>query len=523
MSVHALVWRQIRLSTLVMALFIEFVMEMGATSFNASGGAAGLRGFTALLKNPAIEALYGRATQLNTAGALIAWKMGLFLALGVAIWSALLATRVTRGGEDVGSYDLIAVSRVGRRRAFLTTALVLVEAGLVPGVVVAVGLRAVSQVPVDCMLYGVAMTGIAWCGASLGLVAAQVLAPRRSASQAALGLLAVSFLVRMFGVVASGSGWLLWATPFGWLESVGAFQQRTPVWLVPLLTAPVLLAVLAWRLEAARDVGVAVWTRSDRTRARERLLHTPWRFAWRERRSTLVAWSVGLALLGLTLGYLTNALVEFCRADPAYVRLLERWGFGAMVTAKGFVGETGSIIGVLLGYFVLTLLAMVASDGRAGRLDLPLSFGASRLRWLLAALASTAAATLVVATVCGFFVWVGVEASGTPMSAWDPIDAMLNAASPVLLVGGLVVLLVAVVPRFAYLVMAALLGFSFVIASVGPSLHWPSWIVDTSPFHYLHLVPAIAPNWGATGWFLLLGVVTGGAGLGAFSRLDIGT
>jgi ABC-2 type transport system permease protein len=520
-SLHGLLWRQSRVTVSVMAAFVLVVVRIGVTSFTASGGALGLAGTLPLLKNPAIVALYGKATTLDSAGAFVAWKMGMFLALGVALWAGLLATRLVRGGEDDGNWDLVVAGPSGRRDVFWAVTRTLTEAGLAVGLAVFVGLATASQHLVDTTLYALAFTGIAWCGGAVGLVASQLVAPRRSASQFALGALGVTFLVRMVADSSSGGRWFSWLSPFAWLEDIGAFQHRSGAWLAPLLVVPAALALGASSLAAHRDVGIAAWTRADRARAHEGSLKTPWRFAWRERRGTLGPWSSGLCLLGLTFGYLTNALVAFTRSDAAYLALLKRWGLQSLVTPQGFVAETGSIVAVMLGFLVVALVVMVGQDDQRGRLDLPFAFGSSRTRWLLSAIATTLCAALGVALVCGFSVWVGVEASGTSMNIAEPVKGLLNAALPVPLLIGMVTLLVAAVPRVAYVVMSLFIGLGYLVAALGPSLNWPHWIIDLSPYHYLSLVPAVAPDWGAALVFLGAGLVAGALGVAGFTRRDI--
>lgn len=521
--VHSLVWRQIRLSTAVMAALTLIMIRVGVTGFDASGGARGMISVEALLKNPAISALYGRATTLATAGAFVAWKMGMTLSLAAALWAGLMATRVTRASEDDGSWDALVVGRRGRQPALATTIAVLGESCAVLGLVCFVGLYSSSQGVLSCLLFAVGIGGVAWCGAAIGLLAGQLVAPRRSATQVALSVVGVMYLVRMLADSSQSSRWLDWFTPFGWLENLGAFQHHSATWCWALLLIPSVIAAYAWSLQARRDIGSAVWTRSDRTRAHEALLGSAWSFSWRERRSTLAVWSAGLAALGLTVGYLTNALVAFCRSDPGYVRLLNRWGFGSMISARGFIGEICVMMALALGYFVVAMLAMLASDGQRGRLDMPLSYGPSRLNWIVSALATTALATVVVVVVCGVSIWVGVELSGTPMSIWAPLAGMFNSASTATLFIGLTVLLITIITRLAYVVMAALLALCYLIAALGPTLNWPHWLLATSPLYYLKIVPVQPTNWGATWTCALIGVVAGTLAVYRFTRIDVGT
>jgi ABC-2 type transport system permease protein len=448
--------------------------------------------------------------------------MGMFIALAVAMWAALMATRVTRGSEDDGTWDLLVVSRVGRQPALASTLSVLFEAGVVVGFATALTLLSGGQRGIDSALYGCAMAGIAWSGVALGLLSAQFFAPRRSASQVALCAIGLLFIVRVLADGAAANVGLRWLTPFGWLENVGAFHERAVTWLAPLLAVPVGTAWLAWRLQRTRDVGSAWWTRADRSRAREGLLRTPWRFAWRERGGMLGAWALGLAVLGVVVGYLTNALVQLCRTDPGYVRLLQRWGLGSMVTGRGFIAEACVLFAVALSFMVAALLVSVGTDSYQGRLDLPLAYGTSRAKWLASGVLTTVFATVLVATLCALATWLGVVVSGTTMGLRAPLEGMANALTMAPWLVGVSVLLIAVTPRFSFLVLAMMLSVFYIDAVLGPIMRWPGWLLDVSPFYHLHLVPVVTTNWGATLSLTLIGVAAGALGFGVFARRDIG-
>jgi ABC-2 type transport system permease protein len=475
-----------------------------------------------VIENPAVSALYGRVTSLTNAGAFVAWKMGMFVALAIAMWAALMATRVTRGGEDDGTWDLLVVSRIGRQPALASAMLVLFEAGVVVGAATFLTLYSGGQRVSDSALYGLAMVGIAWSGVALGLLGSQFFAPRRSASQVALCSVGLLFIVRVLGDGSAGNVWLRWLTPFGWLENVGAFHQVVLVWLLPLLIVPTGTAISAWRLQRDRDIGSAWWTRADRSRSRESFLRTPWRFAWRERWGMLAAWTVGLGVLGLVVGYLTNALVQLCRTDPGYVKLLKRWGFGSMVTGRGFIAEACVLFAVAISFMVAALLVSIGTDSAQGRLDLPLSYGTSRAKWLASGVVTTVVATVAISSFCALATWVGVVVSGTTMGLRAPLEGMANALTMAPWLIGLSILLVSLTPRFSFLVIAMMLTVFYIDAVLGPIMRWPEWLLDGSPFYHLHLVPVVPSNWGATLSLTLIGVAAGLLGLGIFTRRDVG-
>lgn len=520
--VHSLAWRQVRAPTAVAALLVATIVDTGVAAYGSSGGAAGMRGLEALTRNPGVQALYGRAGTLASAGAFMQWKMGQTLLLAVAAWAALMGTRLTRLAEDEGNWDLVVALRPGRRAAWMTGA-VLVEAGTVVGAVAAAVLLAGGQARVDSLLFGAEMAGLAWWAGGLGMIAGQLAAPRRAASQWALGAVGLFFLARMVADAGSGLSWLRGLSCFGWAEDLGAFQRVRGGWLV--LTGLVGLALVGAALVAStrRDVGAALLVRSDRAKARTGSLAGPGRFAWRERRGTLLTWAAGLALLGLAIGYLTHALVAFASSDPAYVALLDHWGLSQLVTTGGFVGEMAAELSVALCFFAVTLVVVVGTDEGAGRLDLPLATGVARVRWLAAAALATVVALAVVVVVCGVATWVGVLAGGASLSLAGALAAMANAAGPAVAALGIAAVAVVAMRRHAYAALAALTLLAYLAALLGPVLHWPDALVTVSPFHHLAAVPAVGPNWVAQVAFGAIGAAGTVVALAGFARRDLGT
>jgi ABC-2 type transport system permease protein len=320
---------------------------------------------------------------------------------------------------------------------------------------------------------------------------------------------------------ASGA-WARWLSPFGWLENLGSFHHRDPWWLVALVLAPGVLAYVGWRAQSGRDIGSALWTRADDAAPREALLGSPWTFSWRERRAMVLVWLAGLGVFGAVLGYLTHTLVAFAATDRSFVRLLDHWGFGAMVHGAGFIGEMGVILSLATSLFVVAMIVVVGGDGETGRLDLPLSYGTSRAAWLGAAVTTCLVSVVVLAGVCATTMWLGVVASGSSMGITTPLEALANALGTAPLYLGVTMVLVALVPRFAYVTMAALLSLDYLVAVLGPILRWPSLVIEASPFHYLRAVPVQSSDVGAIGVMTLIGLVVGALGFWRFMTDDVG-
>lgn len=504
-----------------MTALLVVIVTVAVATYNLSGGVLAMAGVSTLLRNPAFRALYGNLTSLDTAGAYVLWKVGIVVTLAVSIWAALGATRISRGAEDTGTWDLLVTEPVGRARVFRQTVGVLALSGLVVGAAVTVALVANGQRLLDSTLYGVGLVGLAWCAQAAGLVASQLLAPRRSASQMALGVVGVAYLARMVADASTSGSWIRSLTPFGWLEDVGAFQHHRAIWLAPLLVAPAIAIAIIGALADRRDVGSAWWRRRDRGPLRAVLLRSPWRFAWRELASTLLVWLTVTAAVGLVIGYLTNALVVFGRSDRSFTRLLDRWHLGQLVSVRGYVGEIGTFLALGLSFFVVAVVATVGADATAGRLEIPFGNGAGRRTWLAAVGVVAIGGAVLIAVITAVGIWGGVGASGSSLSLATALGATFNALSVVPVVLGATALVVVLAPRVVQVFMAGLLGLSYLDAALGPPLHWPVAVVDLSIYHYLRLVPAAPPDWWSGAGFVALGGAALGIAIQLFGRTDL--
>ena len=520
-SVHSLVWREMRRNTVVVAVLVVLIIETGLKSFNASGGAAGMVGLAPLLANPAVAALYGRVDNLNTGGAFVVWKMGAVLVMTVAIWAALSATRLTRAHEDDGNWDVLVIGRRNRDTVLRTTTLVLAEMGLVAAAASGLMMRAGGQSTSGSLYYALGMLSIAWSGAIIGLLSAQIAAPRRAASQLALALVVLAFLLRVVADAGSSLEWMRDLTFFGWVEKIGAFQTVDAGAAVPALVGPLVAVAAVWWLQDRRDVGGALYTHADSATAKPAFLSSPWLFAWRERSSVWRWWTLGLAVFGVIMGYLTHALVSLAHSDPSYTALLNHWGMGAMVTGVGFVAIAATVMSVVFTLLVVSWISSTGADEVKGRLDLVLATGVSRSTWMFAVTAGSLACVVVAGAATTLALWGGVRLSGTAMALSTVAEAVAGSLALVPFMVGLSVWLVARFPRLAFALGAMLVIVAYVAQILGPVLRWPALVLEVNPFHYLRSVPVSPFDLGGFLGVTLVGAAIGAAGLWRYTRRDV--
>jgi ABC-2 type transport system permease protein len=81
-----------------------------------------------IAENPAVRALYGRPIEVASPGSFIVWRYGQLVTMFAAVWMLLVTTRMLRGEEEAGRWDLVLSARLGRRRLTLLVLGVLLAA-----------------------------------------------------------------------------------------------------------------------------------------------------------------------------------------------------------------------------------------------------------------------------------------------------------------------------------------------------------------------------------------------------------
>jgi ABC-2 type transport system permease protein len=171
--------------------------------------------------NIGLEALLGDARRIDTVAGYIEWRsVGVLCMLG-AVWALLVATRLTRGEEDAGRWELLLAGGTTRGRA-----LSLVMAGLAAGLValwavaaaacVAVGHSSHAGFTVTASLFlATTLAGAVAMFLAVGLVCGQLAGTRREANQLAGAVLGITFVIRMIDAPMVVKAFL--GREFGWI------------------------------------------------------------------------------------------------------------------------------------------------------------------------------------------------------------------------------------------------------------------------------------------------------------------
>ena len=470
-------------------------------------------------------ALFGPAPHLETVNGFTVLKSFLTLAVIGAVWGLLTATRLLRGEEQDGRWELLLAGTTTRGRA---TAQALV--GLLAGVAVLWSVTTLILVvagrssrvdigPGAALFFALALVAGALMFAAVGALTSQLAATRRQAAGYAGAFLGVSYALRLVADSGTGLHWLVWCTPLGWIE--GLQPLTSPRWLpfVPVVAFTVGVAALTVRLATTRDIGSSTIPDRDRAEPRLRLLSGQLGLTVRLVRTTLVAWALALAATGLMFGLVAEgagATLSGSSVRDVFARL------GASGSgASTYLGIAFLIVAILLAFIAGAQVTAARSEESEGRLDPLLTRPVTRTRWLAGRLLVAVLALAACATLAGLATLAGAVAGGAHVDAGAVVGAGLNTLAPSVCVLGLGVLAFGIAPRITALAVYGVVAWSVLVDVIGGIGALDHWVADTSVFHQLAAAPSVPPNWQAMGWMVTLGTISAVAGCAAFARRDV--
>ncbi|MFI8323852.1 ABC transporter permease [Streptomyces sp. NPDC085529] len=475
----------------------------------------------ALAGNPAIRTLFGEPVALHDAGGFAVWRTGTVLSVLLAVWGLLAATRITRGEEDAGRWDVLLAGRVPVRNVVARHLATLVAWALLAGVAAFTGLVAAGASAGGAVAHA---AGVALCGVffvAVGTLTSQVFAARTSASGAAVAVLGVSMLLKMVGDGVSDLEWLRWLSPFGMAALARPYDGDHIGPLAVLGAACVLLVVAATAAAGRRDIrGGHISSASGRP-PRRVLLGSPQAFAVRRLLRPLAAWSAGIGAYYLLIGVLAVSMTDFLTANPRFAELAAQAGFGGLVTVEGYVATLFALLAVPVGAFAAVRLADLAQEESSRRLTLLLAQPVTRVRVLTAEVTAAVGGAFALTTVAGLATWTGTRAVSAELGLLAALAGAWNVLPVVFLCVGAGVLALAWAPRavaFAGCVPAA---GGFLLKVFADTWGWPTWIGQVSPFAHLAAVPDAPVGWLAAQLMAAIGVLAVAVGAFGYRRRDL--
>ncbi|HZA11742.1 ABC transporter [Mycobacterium sp.] len=428
-----------------------------------------------LLKTPAGIMLGGPFFGGNETdlGVMIANELMLTLIVAASILSILTVVRHTRAEEESGAAELVMSSVVGRY-AVTFAALVLVGAvNAILAVTMTLALAATGFDLIDCAAMCLGITGAAMVFGAVAGVTVQLWRQARTATGAAMGVLAAAVVVRGVGDILNHSGSALsWFSPIAWAQQMRSFVDVRwwPFALLVALTVSLLAVSMVLDTRREYDDGILP-SRGDRVNA------PPVRgvFALNLvlQRGQVIGWGVGLFLAGLAFGSMTKSLQDAAQTNELIARVLATQGYNGIYTTL-----TQFLAAAATGFVVATIVRLT-HDEESGIAEEVLAGSVSRWRWLL----SNVGATLVGSAVLMFLAGLGNGLGAAVTMGEADLVPRLTAAGIAHLPAMAVIAGIAALAVALRRPLIGWLAVTFVVLALylGALLRLPRWLIDLSP------------------------------------------
>lgn len=474
--------------------------------------------------NVGISALVGPAHQIGTVPGYTAWKCLTVLAITGAVWGILTSTKLTRGEEDAGRWELLLVGQVTRRGAAVQAL-----AGLAAGAVSLLAITAIIIVGVGhsskvgigssgAIYFALATVAGAVMFLAIGALSSQLASSRRQAAGYASAFLGASYAIRMAADSSTGLGWLRWSTPLGWVEELQPLTRPNPLALVPISLLILVAGVLVVYVAGRRDLGGSVF--SDRSTARPhfRLLSGPTGLALRLMRPTLLGWAVSIVAYGLLLGGIAKSGGKIMTSSPSIRHVFARLG---VTGAAAYLGLAMLIMAMALSFVAVGQISAARREESGGQVENLLVRPLSRVSWLTGRFVLAPGLLVTGGLVVGLSTWAGATSDHANVRLSTMLGAGLNTVPSALLLLGVGALVLGLAPRAAVPLTYGAMVWSLLIELLGGLASLNHWLLDTSAFHQMAAAPSVPINWSANAIMVLIGAVAGSIGVASFKRRDL--
>ncbi|GAB7037728.1 MULTISPECIES: hypothetical protein [Catenuloplanes] len=490
--------RQIRRGgAIVLLLAAGMPALVTATYAGLAADPATAAGLANIAANPAIRTLFGEPVALDHAGGFTVWRVGTVLTVIVTVWVALATTRVLRGEEDAGRWNLLLAGRVTRRGLLLRHLAVLAAVPVASGAAVTAALWNAGPDPAGAIVHGAGVASAGLFAIAVAALAAQALPARSPVSGTVIAVLGAGLLLRMIGDGIAALGPLHWLSPFGLLALSSPYGRDDPVPLVVLFAAALATGAAAVVAAGRRDVGGGLTTPVAGRAPRRWLLGGPGAFAVRRAIGPVLAWTAGIGAYFLLIGLTARSVTEFLAGNTVFSDAAAQAGFAGMHTVEGFTASLFALLALPVGAFTAVRMGAFAAAETDRRLTSLAAAPLTRTRLLTAEVAVTAGGALILLCVAAAATWAGVTAVGGGLALPAALAGTLNTLPVVALSCGAAVLAVGVTPRLAVLAGVAPGVGGFLLQVLADATGAPGWVRDVSPLAHLAPVPLTGPAWPA--------------------------
>ena len=513
-------WLRMLVWALVLPALVVTVVEYQKQTFPTQ---ADRDAYAAIANSPSVAALTGLPYAAATPGGILDIKLWMSNAIALALVCVFLVTRHGRAEEESGRAELLRATALGRHApsvaGWIMTAAFALVAGLLCGVAaIAEGLPAGGS-----MLMGLSFSGLGIAFVGVAAITGQLASTGRGATAWASIVLAAAYLVRAIAdvnAVDDEPRWYTWLSPVGWAQQTRSFGDDQWWPLLPLLALGIAGCGVAIALERVRDLGSGIVPARPGPVRASALTRTVVGLPLRLQRTSIVSWTLGIAVTGLFFGgiaTLMNGMLDQLRSSPIVVAI----SGGADTPIDGLLGFLLVFLAVLVTAFAVQSTLMLRHDEAGALAELEWTAAVSRWSWVGARILIPALGSLVMLAVGGSLMGASFGAQiGDAGESGRFALAAVGYWPVVALVTAFVALLTAWMPRAAVAVAWSVYGVIVLLAALGDVLGLPHDVVAATPYWVVPQPGRADASWGPVWLIAAAAVVLAGVALWRYRNRD---
>jgi ABC-2 type transport system permease protein len=477
--------------------------------------------------NVGLRAIFGVPHHLETVPGFAAWNSFIAMAIIGAIWGYLAATRIFRGEEDAGRWELLLAGPVTPGRvaaatlAGLATSLGLLFAVLAITFSLVGSLHNVGFGFGAALFFALATTASVAVFMAVGALASQIMPTRGRAAALATGVFGLCFMLRAAADITSAH-WLLNLTPLGWIERLQPLSDTHAWWFLPIGLLIAILVTATVVLASRRDLGASLVADRDSAKARTFLLRGPLTATIRLTRGSSLSWLLVITVVTAFFSLLTKtaaqAFGDSATAQHIFNHLTQN---ASQMGAKSFLGAIFLILMTLVMCYAAGASGAMREDEAKGYLDNLLVQPVGRWRWLLGRIGLATSVIILATLLIAMTSWLVTATQNIGLSFHSLLLASLNVFPPAFLILGFGIFALGLMPRFTTVVAYGIVAWSFLIQLLSSGVNLSHWILDTAIFTHVALAPAADPKWGTNVVLVGLGLALCLIGGIAFNNRDL--
>lgn len=468
--------------------------------------------------NAATIALAGPPVGLDTVAGAVAFEISATVMLIAALMAMFTVTRHTRADEEAGRTELLRSARVGRHAPLVAAVLLAAVACVVLALTIGTATTATGLPATGSFVLGASVGACGLVFTGITAVAAQVTGHTRAVYGLVGGLFAVAFVLRAVGDIEGNR--VVWLSPIGWAQATHPFTDDAVLPLLLCLVVAAALVVAGFALLDRRDLGSGLTQPRPGRPAARRALLSPLGLAVRLHRGALLAWTVGLALLGVVYGALAESVETLIGENEQALAIFGDPDVDRLVDA--YLGTTFAITALLASAYAVSATLRARAEESDDRAEVLLATATSRAAWLgshvTIALLGSALAMAASGATTGL---VRVVQTGEGAAFGRMVGAAVSYVPAIWVVAGIAVALFGLLPRLAATVAWTAIGLFLLITMFAESFEWPGWVSDLSPISWVPTLPleewTVAPLAGLA----VVAALLLAAGFTGFRRRDL--